>query len=189
MLGEGKIGLSLVQDSYRWVLAGQTGAHAAYWAFMISELARKAGSRGQLLLPQPPVYFVDEPLGIRLFSQNMQPAAIIRANSGKPDSLFFRQDESEPALWRTTFRPAETGWHPITTTGGATTAFFVSVKAAWQTWQQASKIASTRRFALLSHRQIDGSTAMLHRYRPIPLIWLFVVFLACCTFLWAEKKF
>lgn len=191
IMNQGKIGLSLIKDTYRWVLEGQTHSHAAYWSFLISELARKTDNQDKLLLPNPPIYFVDEPLEIRLFSQSVQLGGVISTKMEKPDSLRFQQDISEHHLWRTTFWPLNSGWHSIKTTSGVTTSFYVYERDEWQTWQQADKISATQRYALRDAPRFQAGTdeGMQTGYKPIPLTWIFLVFLACCTFLWAEKKF
>jgi len=49
--GQGRIGAWLVTDSFRWVLAGHSGAHGRLWADAVSALARPRAPASSLRLP------------------------------------------------------------------------------------------------------------------------------------------
>ena len=186
----GRVGVTLIEESYRWVLAGDSQAHAAYWSFLITRLARSQAVSEKLMLPQPPIYFVDEPLSITLHSPHPMPGAIIRSATQTPDSLRFRQNELEPQRWRTTFWPRETGWYTITSDRGAETAFYVLPLTSWPRLQQAQKHAATRAFVRTQAAQIGPqASAVALTSQPVSLVYFFIIFLLSCTYLWAERKF
>lgn len=43
------VGVSLIRDSYRWILEGNAYYHAGYWSHLLSELARKDSQQEQKL--------------------------------------------------------------------------------------------------------------------------------------------
>lgn len=187
--GPGLIGLSLIRDSYRWVLEGRSGDHAAYWSHVLSALARKS-SQDQWSLSASMVPIVDQPLPLTVETISPLPVGVVATENGQEDSLFLKQDSVEPRRWTGVFWPRAEGWHRVSTLRGKSFWFYVFKKENWQTLQQAQRVESTRRFALRNQFRIMSSTMQtLTRTEPVSLFWFFLIFLLCSAFLWIERKF
>ncbi|MGH7491082.1 MAG: hypothetical protein ACREOO_01675 [bacterium] len=189
--GQGTIGLSLIRDSYRWVLEGKPEVHAAYWSYLLSELARQSSSqKDQWNVRHGTPVFVDQPLALTVQTSSADPIGLVTTGAGTIDSIFMAQDVVEPGRWHGTFWPRASGWHAIATQAGEASRFYVSVATQWQTWQQAQKNAATRQHAAystsVSHQRLAPFPASAE---PIPRIWFFLTFLLGAGYLWVERKF
>ena len=187
--GAGKIGLSLIRDSYRWILEGRREVYAAYWSYLLAELARDLNPQEQWNLRQAQPVLIDQPLDLTVHSFQSDPVAIVTDGTGQADSVFLAQDVNEPQRWHGTYWPASTGWHAIAASAGEASWFFVSAPRQWQTWQQAQKITATQQHAQrhAGSRNPDAATSRAHA-RPVPLAWFFLAFLLGAGSLWLEPK-
>lgn len=186
--GNGWIALQLLRDSYRWILAGASAQYAGYWSRVLAEIGRLP-SVEKWDLPQTKPIIVDQPLPLRLTTEARLPVGIIATENGKTDSLYLHQDASEATHWWGTYWPRESGWHKIATLNGATQWLYVYEKNAWQTWQEAEKIAATERFAWRQKIHEDKSEEFVRtQSTAIPLLIFFLMFLGSCAYLWLERK-
>jgi len=187
--GQGQVGLSLIRDSYRWILEGNARHHAAYWSHILSELARKnfQADRWANASKQPAI--VDQPVRFILETISTQPIGLLTTEEGAQDSIFLRQDIVPSQRWFGTFWPKEAGWHSIATANGNSFWFYVYEKTDWQIIQQAQKVEATKRFARQNHRKRDQDDHLAARKSvAIPLFYFFLLFLLSSAFLWIERK-
>ncbi len=187
--GQGQVGLSLIRDSYRWILAGNAQHHATYWSYILSELARKNfhAERWTIASKQPSI--VDQPVQFALEATSSQPLGLLATEEGVQDSIFLRQDILQAQKWFGTFWPKKAGWHRVATAAGKVFWFYVYEKDEWQTVQQAQKVEATKRFAMLNSskkNQVDHLAA--RKSVAIPLLYFFLTFLTCAAGLWIERK-
>ncbi len=187
--GRGRVGLSLVRDTYRWILEGNAPYHAAYWSYLLSALAQKASQRDRWSLSSTKPAVTDQPVQMMLVTTAAQPVGIVAAEANQPDSLFLQQDVVEPQRWYGTFWPRQAGWHEVSRAGGEPDWFYVYEKESWQTWQAAQRVAATER-QIWQNKNLDSKTDVtLHdTSEAISLIWFFALFLACSAYLWVERK-
>ncbi|RIK54096.1 hypothetical protein DCC62_32000 [candidate division KSB1 bacterium] len=186
--GKGWIALQLVRDSYRWILAGASAQYAAYWSHLLTEISRSP-SEEKWELPKTKPIIVDQPLQVRLATEASFPIGTIATENGTTDSLYLRQDAGEPTLWWGTYWPRESGWHKIATPNGVSQWFYVYEKHAWQTWQEAGKIAATERYARRQENREEPSEEFAQtQTAAIPLLIFFLIFLGSCAYLWLERK-
>ena len=187
--GSGLIGLSLIRNSYRWVLEGNAQFHAAYWSHLLSALARKDYDKDHWNLPTTKPLIIDQPLALVVETNTTSPVGVVTTESGEPDSIYLRQDLMESRRWFGTFWPRQTGWHQVVLVGGKSRWFYVHEKTNWETWQAAQKIAATQqhaaRYAVLP---VKGRETIAARARPVSLFWFFIIFLICSSYLWIEEK-
>lgn len=186
--GKGWIALQLVRDSYRWILAGASAHYAAYWSHLLAEISRSP-SEEKWELPETKPILVDQPLQLRLATDARLPVGIIATENGITDSLYLRQDAGEPTHWWGTYWPRESGWHKIATLNGVMQWFYVYEKHAWQTWQEAEKIAATERYAWRQENRKKQSEEFTQTQPvAIPSLIFFLIFLGSCAYLWLERK-
>lgn len=186
--GKGRIALQLVRDSYRWILAGASAQYAAYWSHVLAEISRLP-SVEKWDLPQTKPIIVDQPLPLRLTTEASFPVGVIATENGETDSLYLRQDASEATHWWGTYWPRESGWYKIATLNGVAQWFYVYEKNAWQTWQEAEKIAATERYVWRQENRVKLSEESTQtQTAAIPLLIFFLMFLGSCAYLWLERK-
>ena len=116
--GQGRIGLSLIRDSYRWVLEGKPDLHAEYWSYLVSELARPGNQKDQWNVRHGAPILVDQPLELAVQTSHADPIGLVTTEAGAIDSIFMAQDVQEPGRWHGTFWPRAPGWHAIATQAG-----------------------------------------------------------------------
>jgi hypothetical protein len=187
--GQGQVGLSLVRDTYRWILEGNSFHHAAYWSYLLSELAQKAGHRDHWSLSSRKPALVDQPVQLALTTMTARPVGTIAAEADYPDSLFLQQDSNEPQRWFGIFWPRQAGWHQVSRAGGEPHWFYVYEKESWQIWQAAQRAAATQRRVWQNANLKSKIERRVHDHvEAIPLIRFFLLFLLSCAYLWVERK-
>lgn len=187
--GRGQVGLSLVRDTYRWVLEGNAPFHAAYWSYLLSELAKKNGQRDRWSLSSAKPAVVDQPVQLTLVTTVAHPAGIVAAEADHPDSLFLQQDLVDSQRWIGKIWPRQPGWHQISRADGEPHWFYVYEKESRQTWQAAQRVAATQRRIWQNANLKSNVEYRVHDdFETIPSIWFFLLFLLSCAYLWVERK-
>ena len=184
---KGLIGTSLIRNSYKWILAGDSQYHAAYWSRLINELVKEDGS-SELWKIRPGPVFVDQPIDLHLVTSSNYPAGMMKTESGVTDIIYLRQDRINPRQWWGIYWPKHEGWHRISTQTGNPLWFYAQKPHQWKSWQQNQKISATEQFAALSAMKEDSFVEITQRFQAISLLWFFLLFLAGSAFLWLERK-
>lgn len=187
--GNGLIGLSLIRDSYRWVLERNPQLHAAYWSHLLSALARKDYGKDRWNLPAAKPVIIDQPLALTAETDAPSPLGIVTTESSAADSIYLQQDVTEAQRWHATFWPRQTGWHQIALGAGEPRWFYIYEKTNWQTWQAAQKINATQQHAArYANLPAQKRETIISRAKPISMVWFFVLFLLSSVYLWMERK-
>lgn len=187
--GRGQVGLSLVRDTYRWILEGNARYHAAYWSYLLSELTQKIQQRDRWSLSSAKPAVVDQPVQLTLATTTAYPVGIIAAEANNSDSLFLQQDLIDSQRWFGTFWPRQPGWHQVSRAGGEPHWFYVNEKESWQTWQAAQRVAATQRRVWQNANLKSKVERRVHDHvEALPSIWFFLLFLLSCAYLWVERK-
>jgi hypothetical protein len=126
--GAGRVALSLVTGSARWLRGGERDAYSAYWSRVLSAVAGSPGV-DHWTIETPGPWLQHQPLIVSAETSGDQPVTLVVAPSGARDSVFLARDPLAPTHWRGTFWPREPGWHELAAAGG--TAFYVQPTAAW----------------------------------------------------------
>jgi len=187
--GQGQVGLSLIRDSYRWILEGNAQHYAAYWSHILSELARKNSHAERWMIASKQPSIVDQPVQIVLETISTQPVGLLTTEEGVQDSIFLRQDIVHSQRWFGVFWPKVPGWHRVATAEGNSFWFYVYEKTDWQVMQQAQKAETTRLFAMQNHlRRNQDDPITVRTPEAIPSFFFFLSFLICAAGLWIERK-
>ncbi len=202
-LGNGAVGGSLVDDTWRWVLAGHAADHRRYWRETIATLARPAPaapqwdvSPGPVLVGLPvmltlnadlaPHASPDVPLA-RTPADAIPAAARVRSPAGETLALPLRQDAYEPGRWSTTFWPREPGWHQLGD-GNAATSLWVAPAERWTTWRLAARQEATAARVAAPPPARDDASPVRQR-APMPRWPFFALLLVTLATLWADEQF
>ena len=109
--GAGTVGITLLDKTYPWVLAGEPGTQRLLWQKMIESLARPV-HQSTWHIPRGPI-LVDEPLDVRLdrvASGDSLPAARFGPLEAESASLPLRHDDRQRTVWTGRVWPSATGW-------------------------------------------------------------------------------
>jgi hypothetical protein len=187
--GRGLVGLSLIRESYRWVLEGNAKYHAAYWTHLLSELSRQDKQRDRWRLTNDILPMIDRPVYLSLETSNPHPVGLVTTDTEKPDSVFMQQSLVDSQRWFGAYWPRQAGWHGVATAGGDPFWFYVYQKTNWLVAQQTQKVEATRRRAA-QNANLLNSNLLRHREvaRPLPLYWFFIAFISSSAYLWLERK-
>ena len=186
-VGTGAVGVSLVDDTWRWVLAGRADDHRRYWRGVVTALARREPSQPRWEVAPGPL-LVGSPVTLTLSGAAAPPAgATVRAPRRQTVTIPLRQDADEPTRWSTTFWPREPGWHTVGE-GAAATSVWVTAADHWTTWRLAARREATAdRAAAPPAAAREPATA--RRRVPVARWPLFLLLLASLAFLWADEQF
>ncbi len=127
--GRGRLAVTVLEDLYRWTLAGERAAYRAFWNRVLNEVARNP----ELLawsMPAAPV-LVGRPTQVELTLRGALAARVAGAGTlprvtvatgEEAYPVPVVQDLADPLLWRLTFWPRQAGWHRLRVTADATDA-------------------------------------------------------------------
>jgi hypothetical protein len=184
--GRGRVGTSLIQNAYQWVLEDRADYYAAYWSDLISELARPANSEPVWKPAQDRLAFIDRPVELQLSAIEAQQGVVFTPN-GEVRRLYPRQDVLFPARWSATFWPRESGWHKAASPAGAARWFYVYGSEEWSVWQANDRRRATRRMANSAISTSDSAPSR-ETTQAVPLFWIFGLLVISTSLLWIEKK-
>ncbi len=185
-LGRGAAGVSLVDDTWRWVLAGRADDHRRYWRDVIAALARRAPPQPRWdVAPGPRL--VGLPATLTLSAAKLPPpAATVRAPNGELVTIPLRQDADELGRWSTTFWPREPGWHSIGD-GAAATRAWIAPADRWTAWRLAARQEATAA-RVAAPRAAHERAEVVRRRAPVPRWPLFLVLIVALATLWADEQ-
>jgi len=184
--GAGRVGLSLVTGSARWLRSGERETFSAYWSRVLSAIAGDPrADRWTIETPGP--WLLHQPVVLNAETAGSQPVGIVVAPSGARDSVFLARDPLAPTHWRGTFWPREPGWHELADAGF--TAFYVQPTETWWSRQAVARLDATARHLVHAASITTGQ----HRppgsaSQPIPVAWFFALFLLSTGCLWSQRR-
>ena len=189
--GLGRLGISLVTETYRWVLEGNPAMHAAYWSYLLSALAQERDGMDQWDMQVEGLAFRDAPVRVVLDTSDPAPRGYVAVGEAV-DTVYLAQDLVSPSRWQGTYWPQQVGWHrisrPFADSSSATPFwFFVHEPTTWQALQSAENMKATAAFAATSSEDGVQNERPLTK-RPLPLGWFFALFLLSSAGLWIESK-
>lgn len=184
--GAGRVGISVVRESARWVRMGEQEAFAAFWTRLLTALDSR-GTTGDWEIASPGPWLVDRPVALSVNAPGDQVVATVVGPSGARDSVFLARDPLVSTRWRGVFWPRVAGWHRVETASGP--SFYVQPGDAWRSHQSAELLDATARYLVRAgprEPRRNGTPAPLSR--PIPSGWFFGLFLLSAAVLWSQRR-
>ena len=191
ILGEGRISLNLIPDTYLLLLDGKAELYHRFWSPIIGTTARQHArktfweSEGHLCI-QP-----KQPLDLQLTYEGMPPVGqFTNRQDSTAISFYFRQHPFIPGRWTATIWPDSSGWMQVFLKDFPETSewFYVQEKTAWNTLCTSHQIEKTRIWSL-EHPPSDQLQMPVEKEsHPVPLWWLYFLFLVAAITLWLEEK-
>jgi hypothetical protein len=185
-VGLGAMVVSVVPETFRWALQGQTAAYTSFWSQLLTAATPPpAPAATWLALSRWPRS--QQPLTLRL--AGARPASLPTAQplaGGRAVALSLAQDTRLPEWSTAQYWPATAGWHQVRGPGRTVHSFYVYDSAAWRGPELAARQqALAARATLASTSQTIETTAV---QQPWPAGWFFGLFLLAAGFLWLEEK-
>lgn len=179
LLGAGKIGFQLLQETYRLRQEGNGSDYATMWSTLIEKISRRKTKNFELKLTAYFPYYMDEPI----------PFAVI--SSGKTPELFadgikipLREDVIIDDYWHGKTWAGNPGWHQLRATDSATLNYFVHQPSEWSSLRAAY---STKQTQIACDRP-SQKQAPFTEHRLVPPLVFYIIFLFASGFLWLMPK-
>lgn len=183
LFGAGRMIISTVPDTYTWMLSNNTTAYSSYWSHILDQAARKTEVKESwAILNQFPVVNSPVRLSIESTADDIPKARVYDI------PLRFAQDPIQSYRWTADYWPSETGWQSIRSSNGESW-WYVYDQEDWASARATEKMKITARFAAENKNTVQTGANVIRTYEyTVPVVWFYLVFLACSAFLWAEKK-
>jgi hypothetical protein len=185
-MGKGTVGVTLLRNTYPWVLEGQEEAQHSYWRRLINALARRVSKPEIEMRPGP--ILLNEPLDLTLRwspDTDAVPALWLRSPAEPESRVAMRQNPMSSSLWEARIWPSTVGWHQLIGEG-ARLDFYVGPEGSWLGWQGQRRRRATLLAAL--HPQ-ESREPVAHRVdAPIPRLPFYVALLISLALLWLDER-
>ncbi len=185
MSGQGRIVFSTLNNTYTWKLSGNHAGYNSFWSQVIEKAVRKKQAEMNLTVAE------------RFASIHQKNTILLQTGSEEiPDvssgesRIYMEQDADLPNRWQGYFWPKTEGWNSVSMANDEKTSWFVYNQTDWQSIRKNQNLRATARFAKGWNKQsTNESLARKAVYTKIPAIFFYLLFLACCAYLWIETKF
>ena len=185
--GLGTVVVSVVPETFRWALQGQSTAYGSFWSQLLEAATPPPALAATWQLasrwPRP-----QHPLTLRLSGALPPPTerpTVRRLVGGAAVQLALAQDTRLPEWSTAQYWPRAAGWHQVQGPGRAAYNFFVFDSAAWRGPELTERRQALAQ--LTTATKLNGA-ATGSVQEPWPTGWFFGLFLLAIGFLWLEEK-
>lgn len=179
--GFGKVGTTVLSDTYTLLLKGEDAAYKRLWTSITEAHARPLTDKNEWSGLHP-VVFANQPHQFQLRSQEPQPK-VVADNISVP----MAQDIDIPGVWHGKIWPEEQGWHQISTQADSLGAFdyYVVDTTYWQGLVAAQTRLANRKYFTGTTPQVESKTT---GWRTLNLIYFYLLFILGVGYLWLAPK-
>jgi hypothetical protein len=183
--GKGILLSTTISNTYNWVLGGDTMAYREYWSDLIGETS-KTKNLSELYSVDPGINVRDMPATIMVES-----ADSLSFHAKVNRSLVpMNQQFILPFQWKGTYWPRKTGWQMIDSEDNQSFYWYSFDERDWKDLRAASKIAANKlKSSVLPGNQVTPDILVADDFQRYAKLYIIVMFLICCTYLWIEEKF
>ena len=179
LLGRGKVGVIVADDTYRLNIRGKKSAYAYFWSKQIDELVANNYTATEVkIIPKIPIE--KQPLGVNVIDVNTHSpnVAINKVEVSMAQSIPLKEH------WNGEYWPDQKGWHQLMA-DSTRYYFYVHEKEDWKALKAKEKRENNKRYFLNSK---NTSYAEQKEFKAIPLYIAFLLFLLGASYLWLEAK-
>lgn len=181
--GKGRILLTVINDSYTWMLGNNVEDYSSFWTYILEKAARKKEYSESFAINSLPV--INKKTGIE-FQRETGTIPDIQINT---ERIAFMQHPVLSFQQTGSFWPAQTGWQSLQSENTDTNWFYVFDEKAWKGVKASEKLKNTKVSIERSEENITTEKGAIQVYEDtISPIWFYILFLLCCTYLWLEVK-
>jgi hypothetical protein len=176
-VGAGRVGVSLLSETYPLRLSGDTLAYARLWGAVLAEVRPPADQ--QVVVEAP--FFQNEKSIIRFNGFRPAPAAPVRLGS---DTLSLAGSPLNAESFVATYRPQQPGWQPLTDS----LELYVEDSTSWGSLAQHRQLINLLRSQQMTESTLLTTAAPRRKENRVPgWLWLVLV-VGTCTLVWAEPR-
>ncbi|MBG6133349.1 hypothetical protein IWQ47_004724 [Aquimarina sp. EL_43] len=181
-LGKGRIGTTVLENTYELVLDGHTTAYQHIWSKLITSLSRKETSPVEWEATSI-IAYKDHPFTFEV--RTSIPKPIVKTS--KKHSISMRSDIDIANLWKGVIYPRDFGWNTQFIEQDTTKVFeyFAADTSHWRSQMLYKTIEENKR---RYKKSLKNEIIQNHTIRPIPLLGFYLLFLLCAGYLWLEPK-
>ncbi len=179
------IGITPMQDTYKWQLAGKESIYSNYWIKIINQLLRDPAERYQDKT-QWPVQF--QPFHFQLWTSTDFDKVKVVNNKSDTINIGLIQDKHYPERRHLVYYPVSTGWHQIISQNKTIIdQFYVHPEeaSAQNLMDLSYKFEYNNYFNEISSTEQFKSSN--NKVKSL-ILWFFLLFLLSISFLWVEEK-
>jgi len=177
--GAGKLGVQLLQETYRLSLSGDSTGYGALWSPIVEKMSRRGTQTASVQITTPFPWYPDEPIQTTLLSA--QPNPTLLADSIK---IPLREDTRLDDVWHGQLWAGKPGWHILDPNQASGLHYYVSAPGSWETMRQNSQRGQNLRASITD--RANSETVQVQQ--EIPVLYFFVVFVMAAGFLWIAPK-
>ena len=198
-LGNGRIAMSLIRETHRWVTNGDSNSHSHYWQNLIHHIGRTSNNQINLDNGDDNLLFENQLAKVCLLSsEKIEQLMIGRLNEYQTNHrLLMQNSTAEPSRYCGYFWPRTPGWFQVViqsnqsnqsnTSNQHENRFYIEPATAWTSVQQQNKIRSTINKQTASKDFVaNESPSKYSLISPWIFWWLFLI---SASVLWLERKF
>ncbi len=179
---KGKIGSTVLENTYELVLNDKTEIYQQLWSDIINDISKK---EAQLIRWVPPriLSFKDHPYKFTLKASITKPIVKTKENY----RIAMRSDINISNVWKGITYPESYGWHTLRIEQDTTKVlnYFVTDTSTWKPKYIYDKIEENNRYF---SRVSKKKTNQILESKPVNLIGLYILFLICMGYLWLIPK-
>lgn len=181
-IGSGRIGTTLLQNTYDLVLNGRSATYRYLWAKTIKSLSKR-GRPTVEWSSNGIVGYKDEPFKFQLRTSLNEPIV----NTNDESTIPMRSHMDISTLWEGTSFPREIGWQKFNVQQDttATFSFYVTDTTHWRSLNTYRTIKANKRH-LTNTNVIDSMPNK--SFSLINPIWFFIIFTLGIGYLWLAPK-
>jgi hypothetical protein len=175
LLGKGKLILSLINDTYTWILGNQIKDYTSFWTFILQKAAKKKDVAVSYTFPQIVV--------INKFNEIGTDSSRLKIND---DKITLIQDPILQFEQKGIWWPKNSGWQSA---NDDNSWLYTFEESAWPLVRASQRLNDTKKSLTAENQgdKKDGEFYSNYEDRLSP-IWFYLLFLICCTYLWLEQK-
>jgi len=180
--GKGRVVLSTVNYSYKWILSGNNAEYDRYWTSLLSHTLGRSAAEKWVIAPE--LGFVHEPFKLAVETPASQPAVVI-----DEQQIALENDPVDPTRWRGSYWPGRAGWHALGKSDDNPAWFYVFNQGAWRPLMMSTRIRENMEFVL--SLKVKPSVLIKQESeenKQVPLIIYGLLFMIAAGFLWFENK-
>lgn len=177
----GRVGTTLLQNSYQMILNGQNEAYEQFWSEIINSLAKRNYVTTEWINSSK-FNFQDQPLNFKIRTSIKDPEVLNRDGMQIP----LQQDVSIKNNWYATTYPIKVGWNQLSVKNDTLSRldFYVMDTLNWKSLTAFNTLKENQRhFDATYENQKDEKFLV-----PINPFWFFSIFIVGMGYLWVEPK-
>ena len=179
--GAGRIGTTVLQNTYELLLEGKTQVYQSLWSPIISGISKRKAME-TVWKQVEMMSYPDAPFHFEINTAQENP--LVKSQDGF--SIPLARDRELRELWRGTTYPRKPGWNQLIMNQDSTDVFdfYVLDSMQWTSLDAHQTINKNKRYF---NRELS-SAQMMTFLKPIQPWWFFIAFLLAMSFLWLEPK-